>query len=439
MPAGFEGSGSYFGYGYETSRGIPGATIDQYMQFQKESLRPKYDKKPNPNINWRRMAQKSRLLSVALGGAISGAPDAESQARLRAHHQGKCVTTELMAATAYEHVLSPLLPSDPAEAIYRETVHGVIYRDDAVPMRMYGGKVSDVTITADEFAYVSMEHALQFEHYCELGDPVVVQANPGFTGTVYVRGVARASWAAAAEVYFKCETAGALDGTAEIITKMGLAGVYGATKYAVVANQWITINDEADQPLGPDYWQPVQICFVPGAPGETLTKGATPDEWKIARTRTVDAPTYTSRQIYDASQITMTIGGVSKVLRGVTIKGTKPRAPWGGLGSKFVQRLADSGEISWVVTLNRKYQDRDFIDAVRAGTSAEVSFSAVGDVLGGGYRDSHTIVLADCQYDDAGSEVASAAALEEQVVLSAFDNGVDPICVETIVNSIAAL
>ena len=81
----------------------------------------------------------------------------------------------------------------------------------------------------------------------------------------------------------------------------------------------------------------------------------------------------------------------------------------------------------------------DFVDAVRNGTTAAVVYATTGDVLSGVIRDKHQLTLAACQYDEAGSEVASAAALDEQIVLYAFDNGASPIAEEVLINSIAIL
>jgi hypothetical protein len=443
MP-GFEGAGAYLGFGYERAKGIPG-DITSYMGFQTENIDPKWMRKPNPNINPRKARSKGRLMQVDIKGDTKGAPDSESQSRLRASHQGKVVDSVLDGPNSvYQHVLTALMPGDADPATYRKTLSGIIYRDDGVPLFVMGGRVEKMTLVIKAGDYVEMTHSLLFENTTESRQPIAaVGNNVAFTGVVLVRGVRRDPENAADSVFFKATTGGALDGTAKIKVKLGVGGAYGGAEIPIVADKWTDVLDGANPgpveiPMGPSYTNPFQVLFHPGAPGDVLTVG---DLWESQpRIPIVASPPYTTREVYDYGQVMMLVDSKQFVWKTVTLTGTKPRVEDRGLGSYFVQQVLDNGEWTWQVDLERSYVDRTFINLIKAGATSSALVTIRGDRIGASaFRDLHEWSLPAVQYDDAGTNVANANQEQEKVVMQAHDNRVDPICTERIINTIPAL
>lgn len=440
----YEGSGSYLGFGYDLAPGIPGP-ITAFMEFQSESISPKWTKKAPPNINPRRATQRGRLLQVLIAGTVKGAPDAESQARLRANHQGKVVTTSPEAGV-YQHVLSQLMPIDAPEAVYRKTLSGIVYRDDNAPQFVMGGVVSKVDISVKDGEYVDMSHDLMFGNVTESGPPVAAVANnAAWDGTLHVRGLRRDP-TATTPVYVRCFTGGLLDGTAKVKMKIGGAAVGEGTfiaeftgpDIAVVQEQWLDGVDDVLTPIGPSFTNPYQICFHDAADtDDVLTIG---DTWTIAAKITVVAPTYSARSVYDYGQMVALVGGKQYIWKDAAISMTKPRTDNRGLGSYFSQGFTDNGEMACSITLNRNMVDRDFLNALQIDADSAFKATFTGNrIAATAHRDSHEILVSGVQYDDAGTQIANAGQNPEKVVLTGYDDGTHPIFQETLVNTIAVI
>ncbi len=441
----FEGAGSYLGFGYEQARGIPGP-ITSYIPFQTESIDPKWGRRANPNINPRRARQKGRLLRVDIAGSVSGAPDSESQTRLRASHQGKVVSTQLTPGVI-RHVMTPLMPGDPEEAVYRKTLSGVVYRDDGVPVMVTGGVVNKVTISIREGEYVSMSHDLAFENTTESDQPVPDAGNDAaFTGDLYVRGVRRDPDNEDDPVYVRVMTAGALDGSLPVpLVRAKIGGVdpgdpgYAAEfigpDIAIVHGEWVDAYDAVQTPIGVSFNNPFQLRFQTDDTSDTLTVG---DTWVIDPRIPVINPPFTSREVYDYGQLEALVDGKKYVWKDATIEGTKNKADERGLGSYFTQQFQDNGEWDWRVTLNRGYTSRTFVNLIKAGAVSSFRATLQGArIAATAYRDRHELYIPASQYDEAGSQVGNSGALQERVVMVGFDNGVDPVCTETAYNTLA--
>lgn len=431
-----EGSRGHIGYGYETREGVPGPILN-YLPFQSEDWNPEFARKPNPNISSRGIPSRGRILEVPIEGSVVEAPDTESTCRIAAHMRGK-VASSVLVAGAIEHVLTNLYPDDAAEAVYRETLNGVVYRDDAVPMSLMGGRARSRKIEIKHGEYDKETIDVGWLNYGETADAVADVGNTGtFAGPVYVRGGRLDPTDTVNNVLIEATTAGALDGTAAMKARVGVGALGGAeTAIPVVARTWIPLIDDSSNPIGPDWDQPLEVYFD-GLPTTTFVLA---DKYTIAQPRAIVAPTYSTRRVFTGSQAKVTILGVGTyVIEELTWTHVRPVELSYGVGSLFAGLSVPNGMQLFTLQFSRKYVDRNFVTALRSGASATYQILRQGDKLGATiYREKHLINAATADFDRAGTNIANANALEEQVVVSTYDDGSSEAVTETMWNTLAS-
>lgn len=342
-------------------------------------------------------------------------------------------------AFAYQHVLTNLLPGDATPATYRDSFDAIIYRDDSRPMLMLGGRVSSITDVIKARDYVEETIDMIFDRFTRQAQPVANGGNNvAFTGKLYTRGVRRDPANVTDSIFVKVVVGGALDGTAKVTAKIGAATAYDDTKLATpLAEQWFDINDSLGVPAGVSLSTPVQGLFHKLLVGDVLTVG---DIWEITPRIPVAAPTYSTAEVFDGSQVVAIVGGKQYQFKAGTVKGTKAKSGEPTVGSVYSGRILDNGLFAWTLELDRNYIDTDFIDSVEGGASADVTVTMTGDDIGStGIKFSKQYHWPAMSFLNAGTNVANANAEQEKVTLSAYDNQVNPICTLTFVNTIPAL
>lgn len=389
----------------------------------------------SPNNNPSGQRRKGRNLVVSLPFRFSTAPVLDEIVRIQAHLRGFWAITN-PAATVYQWVLRTKLLGDTPPA----TVDTLSTEGDVDGFCQLGQNVvlsgMELKWEAGKFAELSYEGMAS--NYTRLADPVEDVGNAGtYTGNggvPAVRGYRNPADDLTDPIVIEVTTGGALG-----VAKVKLykeSELVGPGVERIITGGWQNAYDSADDHLAtfsgnPD--EPLQFMFPTGG---TFTLG---DKWTIESPRVRMVATYPAKNELTAVAVTTEIDGVEYVIDSGSLKVNKPLVPWSGGGSKLPYGWLENGEEAWTITLKRKNTDDVVFEAYEAEKVLPIKVTMLGDIVGAGlYREQWELNFAATQIASAGSNQTSQGALDEDITAEAFDNGVDPVCEETIICGIAA-
>jgi len=308
-------------------------------------------------------------------------------------------------------------------------------RDDDVAQLNLGTVLTGREIKIEKNKVVEVTYEGMSQHYTHADDPDMTTTGGTYTGKLHVRGNQAPS--AIADLYAKCTTGGALDGTALIKIKRTSGASYGATTYAVTANVWmdVIIEDGVTQASG-DALEPMQIMFSDGG---TLS---TNDEWHIVATRTKYAATYSTRNLLSGAGVKIYVDGEAtpRVIESCTIKTTVEKPERRGVGSKYNEGFVEGNPEMHEITLARQYTDRDFYEWLQTAEDIVVDVDMLGDAIGrGDYRERWRLYFYAVQVEDGGADAGTPGALPESIKLFAHGDATTVVCTETIQGTLASL
>lgn len=320
-----------------------------------------------------------------------------------------------------------------AETIDTLSVEGD--RDDDIAQLNLGVVLTgrEIKIEKNKVTEVTFEGMSQ--HYTHHNDPEMTTTGGTYTGKLYIRGNQAPS--VADDLYVKCTTSGALDGTALVKLKRTSAATYDGTTYAITANTWydFIIEDDVTQASG-DPLEPVQFMFSDGG---TLSAN---DEWEIVAERTKYAATYSTRNLLSGAGVKIYVAGSTtpSIIETCTIKTTVAKPERRSVGSKYPEGFLEGDPEMHEIALARKYTDRAFYEYLQTAEDIVVDVDMYGDPIGrGDYRERWRLLYNQVQVEDAGADASTPGALPEQIKLFAHGDSNTAVCNETIVCTLSSL
>jgi len=282
-------------------------------------------------------------------------------------------------------------------------------RDDGVAQLNLGVVLTGREIKIEKNKVVEVSFEGMSQHYTHADDPDMTTTGGTHTGDLYIRGNQAPSLAD--DLYIKCTTLGALDGTAKVKLKRTTAATYDGAEYAITANVWydFIIEDDVTQASG-DPLEPMQFMLSDGG---TLSAN---DEWHIVETRTKYAATYSTRNLLSGAGVDIYVDGETtpRIIESCTIKTTVEKPERRGVGSKYPEGFVEGNPEVHEITLARKYTDRDFYNWLQTAEDIVVDVQMYGDPIGrGDYRELWRLVFNAVQVEDGGADASTPGPLPE--------------------------
>lgn len=429
---GSEGKYVQLGFGVEPIAGT-GATVWQYARIKNLKMKPERPLTFSKNNTSRGAQLKGRNLSVHIPIAFSFDPDVDTLTRLNAHFRGYAGVPADNTGS-YTWTIRDFIKGTDTMSTSYDTLAIEGDRDDGFAQIVYGAVLDSRKIKIADKQLVDVAFAGVGQHYTDHG-PDVVSADGGtYTGHCMIRGtrVSEAS-TTVTTLKYKCTTLGALDGTAKVKWTKGAVD-YGATEHAVVSGIWYPLLVADDTNASGDPLEPMEFCFLSGG---TLSLN---DERTFAFARTKGTASYSTRNPLTAVAMSCKIAGTSYVVESAEIDTTRPYLEHRGGGSRYPYRFLHNGLDDWKITLTRKYTDRVLWDLLKAGTAATFDVDVLGDQWGAtAFYDRWRLYFPQIQVAEAGSDPDKPGALDEKIIVEPSWDGTNPVCTETMVNSLATL
>lgn len=424
--SGAQGKFAQAAWGFEASPGVMASSWN-FVRVKSIEALPEIPLVPTENMNPRGQKLEPFNLEKRLPFKFSFQPTVNELMRLRLHMRGYGTlanpTTGVYVSTLREFETG----DTPVSGI--DTLSFEFDRDDGVALLLLGCVLTEMAFKVEHGKFVECTVSGMAARYTYQNDAVETSVNAAFsTSRLLTRG------RAAADYTIKATTGGALDGTAEV--KVSEDGSYGGAAIPVTAGSWIDAVGDDDDPstISDDVYDPAQFMITSGG---ALTLD---DLFTIDSERTKMSPTYVAQNPLSGVGATLKIGGTSYNAMNFDVVFRRPYDEDRAVGSKYTSGFVEGEFVEWEIQLVRKYTSRALLALLEAGSSATVDVDIYGDrIAATAYRERLRFYWAAAKFDSAGTNVTSAGALEETVVLMPYDNESDSTCVETINHTLSAL
>lgn len=360
----------------------------------------------------------------------------EHHAQHLAALQGTDTITEIVAAAAYMHRLTPATGTNSFTPRALQ-----MWRDDGLTAYLLGARPQQAVFELSSPG--ALKGSIQYT-YEELSRFAAAIQSAGTSTDPQVRGLPRREIAEAADgdLYVKLTNATPSPGVydAQLQVKVGAASAYtSAPTINVFAATWTKLryyNGSNAADVGKSRSMPVLIYFA------DFTGAAIGDEWRIKATEDVWAQSLPTRHVINETECELLKDGDVFQFTGATITVTTPVFVPPNVGRRFKPGTKRSGRRTVQIQVSREQNDVSVIRLLESGEPVDLrlhGYTGIELVAGNAATEVRTsFIMPDCRAEGELPGVPAADRFEESVTLTAYPNadGTYPndLTIETVVS-----